>query len=237
MPRIGTRTTFDSRCATEGTAQFYTARNRHTCTVVDDPSGRARKVYRWTVTDADDIPTAIGSPRGQMTSGHRFYSGETTWYGFGIYVPADWPTLTHWLIFAEMYGPPYDGGSPARISAIGDDISLWRNDTYGSDRPWRIPLPRETWLDFAIRHTFSTDDAVGSVEIHLNTGAGFVQQTFDDDSQRLMMSTIDAGNSSYNELDIKQYRSGSNAIATLTSYATDVRQGYSIADVDPGSYA
>jgi hypothetical protein len=51
-----------------------------------------------------------------------------------------------------------------------------------------------TLVDFVIHTRMSTDSSVGFREQWVNTGNGFVKQTFADGTTKLMMQTVDASN-------------------------------------------
>lgn len=229
--------TFNSTVATDGLDQFILVANPNTISIVDDPAGLSRKVIRFDVADTDtafDLP----SPRGQMTISQPFTPGDEVWYGLGLWLPSDWPEIDEWLTFAEVYGPPSTGASAVRLAATGaDTVGLQRGADHAYDWPWTISAPLETWMDIVVHEKLSTDAGVGFVEVWLNTGSGWVKQTFSDASQRLMMSTLASTHSGgANRVSPKQYRSLGNGLEMVTSYMTDVRLGDSIAAVDPHSH-
>lgn len=229
---------FDAGLAASGISNYRTVYHPERISVVDDPElGAARKVMRMQVFDTDTGPTS--NPRAQVQTPSVLRSGDDLWVGFGLYLPATWPVFpaNGWSTFHEIFGPPYGGHSPLIIGCWqdGDELVVHRNEANGYDYPARIPVQRETWLDFAVHAHLSTDPAVGFYEIELNTGSGWAQVPLHGQT-RLYMATLDATNSGGpNHSGLKLYRRA-GMFSELTCYFAAHKIGFSRAAVDPGSY-
>lgn len=236
--RVEPGVVFDARNATNGLSSYRAVIHPERISIVNDPVlGATRKVMKMTVFDTDTGPTS--NPRAQVEPPANLVNGSEFWFGFGLYLPADWPVFPAggWSTLAEIYGPPYGGHSPAVLGVWkdDDDIVMNRNSNNGSDYPWRMPVLRGQWIDFAWHVKLSTDPTVGFYELDVNTGSGWESQLLNG-ATRMYMSTLDSTNSGGpNHAPLKLYR-GAGLFEVLTCYFANHRVGLSRAKVDPRSF-
>lgn len=242
---------FVANFASSGVTQYQHVTHPERISIVNDPElGVARKVARMEVHNTDTEPTI--NPRAQLelsTVDYGIATGSEFWWGTGIYLPANFPVLTHragdsvadWLVFAEVYGAPSVGQSAAQLGVYGDDSdSLMLNinpDAVGwfNRRVWKMPIIRGKWVDFAFRVRLSTNPKIGFYEMYVNFGHGWERQLLEG-QVRLYFSTL---NSSHdigpNKPTIKNYRKV-NTFDVVTCYFAGHKIGSSLAAVDMRSH-
>lgn len=248
-------------------------------TVVDDPLGvllsgtsNVRKVIRFAVTETTGT-YVTGNPRAQVEGANILNATDKSdvYFGFSLMFPTNSGTLTgtffpnelplasavghtpgdHFFTFAEVYGPPYGGGSPWKLTMANDDTMIFQPpvSALGSyAKVWRLPpgavIPRNQWLDFVWHEKLSTSSTVGFAEVWLNTGSGYTKLVYTDGSKRLYLATLDSTNwngTGPDHLKLASYRGsrmhGAGVDSTYTHYAVAQRYGPSFASVDPSTYA
>jgi hypothetical protein len=167
---------------------------------VTDPDGNGGSVFKMTVANDDVAPvTPTSDPRAQLLSPSIIEPGEEFWWSGRFFLPPDFPSsVPGWLTVMEgPYGAPFDGTPPWHIEINGESIQWTRNDTYGYDIPWQMPLVRGQWVDVVVHELFSED---GWVEMWVD---GQQITFFDSDTynpleepatSRLQMQTRDHSN-------------------------------------------
>ena len=258
--------------------------------VIDDPAGvllygtsSVRKVLRFQVTETTGT-YVTGAPRAQVEGANTLNAGDRSdvWLGFslrfptnsggltGTYFPDELPLASavghqpgdHFFTFAEVYGPPFNGGSPWKLGMANDDTMVFQppvisytdasNTTSipASTKVWRLPpgavIPRNQWLDFIWHQKLATSSTVGFAEVWLNTGSGYVKLTFSNGgttTQRLYLSTLNGTNwngTGPDHFKLASYRGArmhGNAVdATYTHFAVAQRYGPTSQSVDPCTY-
>ncbi len=235
--------------------------------VVDDPIlGPARKALKLTVSNTSPDPAQPGSPkhRAHAESPEMIGLTDDVYVGLSVLVPRDFPVIhtpgdvgngiARQCALHSLYGAPYSGSSPQQIGITGAEpdqaLRLLRNGTYGYDNPWSLQTERGSaadmtgrWIDFVIHTRMSTDSSIGFREQWVNTGDGFVKQTFADGTTRLMMQTVDASNAggpNYSKVQLyfndDAFVSPENPTGTASVYFADHRIGTSFDAVAPRSY-
>jgi hypothetical protein len=208
-------------------------------TVVSSPVRSGRRAARFTVSSSSTrancahVPTS--SPRAQLVSPNLFTQGSDSYIAFSTYFPSNFPTVTHWLQFAEIYGPPFGGSPSMGFDLVGNHMTLQRDATHHHDHIWTSPgtiRKGSGWEDIVVHVKFSTDPRVGFVELWLN-GA---RQRFSNGSTRIYYDTLVPGvnwdGHTPNRLFINQYRSP-QITGTLVLYHDAARVGTSYAAVQP----
>lgn len=239
------RVLFDADVADKGLAAYGSVHNGHRIRVVDDPGplGSARKVLRFEVHESDDQLT--GDPRAQAETPRMFHEGEEIWVGFSTYFPSAWPDRIpagpgNFVTFAEVYGPPYQGSAPVKLSmrAGREALTFQRNATYDWDIPWEQgPIEKNVWHDWVIREKLSSDGQVGFVEIYRNTGAGWAPMPLFGKT-RLYTQTIDASNAQgpqYHKLAL-YYAADMGLPSPLVMYFADHKVATSFLAAAPRSH-
>lgn len=191
-------------------------------TEVPDPGGSGDTVFKMTVNDKDVFPiTPTENPRAQAFSFDEIEPGGVYWLKGGFYLPADFPDSmpavgedSGFLSLIAFYGPPYDNSGPWEISIGGDPVAkiIWqRNDSYGYDIPWEMPLVKEQWVDVVAHFKFAID---GWMEFWINgekitffePGASY-DPSEHGPADRLEMQTRDhSNNGANNQAKISNYR-------------------------------
>lgn len=242
--RLGTRIgeggslLFDAAVPYKATTAFSTVINPGTVSVVDDPvNGAKRQVLKFSVTESD---LSGGYPRAQAQSASTLAAGSLYYVGWGLYLPSDFPVIPAdgWMVHHEIYGPPFNSTGPTVMWILNEKFSYTRNATYSGDEPWSMPIVRGAWVDFVMAVRLSADPAIGTVQLWVNAGSGYVQQNLAGNTT-LTMATIDASNNGGNNFSsLKQSRKlGMFPNLTTVTYTTGQRVGTTFAAVDPCSYS
>jgi hypothetical protein len=219
-----------------GLAAWSTKINEKAISVVDDPIlGSKRKVAKFTVHDNDMGPGE--NPRAQIEGPANLVPGGEYWAGWSTLLPADFPTIPSggWLTLQSIYGAPFAGAGPLGTRLGANELQFQRNATYNWDLPWRQTIQRGRWTDFVYHVKLSPDPTVGFVELYLNTGNGWAQQTLGGQN-RLYMKTLDSTNGAGpNSFRVNNYRKqGMFDVATL--YHATPKVGTSFDAVAPNSH-
>jgi hypothetical protein len=246
-PRVGIKVTrqnpigsnaFDADFANKGLTAYASIVHPERVSIVSDPLGSGRQVARLAPLDSDTGPTS--SPRAQLDPPQNIRDGDRVWFGFSLLLPSDFPVVPAggWVNFGEIYGAPYGGASPTKIyidGSTGDFIGWRRSATYNDDMPWKMPVLRGQWMDFAIQARMSEDESVGYYEIWVNTGKGWRQQLLNG-KQRLYTKTRDFTNNVGNSnAAIKLYRKP-GMFDQLVAYFGSHKVGDTLESVDPHTY-
>jgi hypothetical protein len=127
---------------------------------VADPAGSGRSVLQMSVANSDVAPvTPTSDPRAQLLSPSIIENGDEFWWSGKFFLPSDFPSsVPGWLTVMEgPYGAPFDGTPPWHIEVNGSEIQWTRNDTYGYDIPWQMPLVRNQWVEVMVHERFAAD--------------------------------------------------------------------------------
>lgn len=158
--------------------------------IVDDPVREGDKAVRLS---ADDSNASGGSVRTQLDGPVLFHEGDEAYIGWASFFPSDTPAVPPgaWFVFFEFHGRPHNGSPlPGAFCLSTQDgeqvIDLARSAQYGYDRPWRMPMVTDRWVDFVLRVKFSKDAGTGFIELWVDGEP----QTFGNGSTRLQQSTI-----------------------------------------------
>ena len=234
---------FDADVEHRGLSAYAEVIHGERISVVDDPVlGDRRQVMRFTVQDGDTGPTA--DPRAQVETPEVFEEGDELWIGWSTLFPSGWPDRlpaggTSWLTLSELYGPPYAGAAPVKLGMRSgvDALSWQRNGTYGWDVPWEVgPLRTDHWYDQVLHVRLSSDGGSGFVELYLDTGDGWEQQTLAGEL-RLRTATLDGSNDAGpNHHKLALYRKR-GLFPVLTVYHAEHRVGTTFDAVAPRTYS
>jgi len=206
-------------------------------TVVTSPVRRGKYAAKFTVADDDTnakcllVPT--DNPRAQLVGPPGlFHPGDEVYIGLSMYFPADFPTVSAWLMTHEDYGPPYVGSPTIQLNVTGDRIEMRNNVPSGIDQ--QIWLATEDihkgtgWEDFVLHVLWSTDPTIGFVELW-HDGA---QQTFNDGKTREHYATfVPSINGVSDTVYVNQYRKAGYNLGTVVLYHDDIRVGRTYASV------
>ena len=191
---------------------------------------------KLTVKDSDVSPcTYTTNPRAQVEKQNLFAEGSERWMGHSTYFPSNFPTIAsnHWLIFSSYgFREPWNGSSPGKFrvkSGTSDRIEYARDERTGHDAIWTGSITKGAWTGLVVHIKFSTDPAVGYVEIYKNGSL----QTLANGKTRYYYATLKPGQSGAGTWNLSQYRS-KGAASEITMYHDEViKVGSSYAEVAP----
>jgi fibronectin type 3 domain-containing protein len=134
---------------------------------VTDPLGSGEQVFKYEVHNDDVTPkTPTVNPRAQLVGPSNINLGDDVWLENKFMLPSDFPSnVPGWMALFATYGPPFDGSGAWGVEVSGSQIQWQRNDTYGYDVPWSIPLVKNQWIDVLVHEKF---DANGFIEMWVN---------------------------------------------------------------------
>jgi hypothetical protein len=169
------RTVFDTCDTPSGTARVHVYSNAHKPAGAPDARMGSHAVA-VTVLDTDVAPcTPTSNPRASSYIEDLFRPGDTVWETFSIYVPNDFPLVSHFMMFQEDYGPPFHStppngfyiqnfeGTGNRFYITGDYDPATKKTT----RVWSGPLTTGVWHDWLV-HKKLTPDESGFLEVWLD---------------------------------------------------------------------
>lgn len=246
----------DIKMATPGT----------TMTLVADPitPGATRKFMKAVQPNGTATTNGVtSSPRFQIEDPRRVVEGDAFWTAQTYIFPADWPAVGLFQGFLQVYqffGAPFGGGPTISLTCRSDgqyddpDTLRWGfnrdNGNIATGLAWKWPMQRMIYVDIAMRIVAGrkdprTDDvagiffpAKGSVEIWMNTGQGWVQQTLLGGVTRIACAVIGEVNDvGPNSNEIQIYRRLDEFFDPVTLYVGGHARGPSLASVDPKSYS
>jgi hypothetical protein len=168
---------------------------------VADPTGSGQTTLAMTVSDRDVAPvTPTENPRAQALSPPLIEAGDEFWLQTKFMLPENLPAVKGWMSLVSIYGAPFEGSSPWQIEVADNEIHWERNETYGWDIPWRMPLVKGRWVSVLLHERFAHD---GWVEMWIDGQ----QVDFFGSQPRLAMQTMDSSNDEgLNSAKIMQYR-------------------------------
>ncbi|WP_426671219.1 heparin lyase I family protein [Mucilaginibacter sp. McL0603] len=139
--------------------------NPNRISVVNDPVfGSKRKVMLMDVRTQDN-GGVTENPRAQVQTPMNYVEGQTVYIGFSVrFTQSFW---TYFLTFSELYGAPYAGTSPFRLSIQGSNIVASATNSGKQTNLWQEPMQAGLWYDFVYCETLSHDALKGSVQVWL----------------------------------------------------------------------
>jgi len=228
----------------------------------DDPTGRGRRVMKVSVPDSArydaDQPSST-TVRFQAASRRTIVEGDEFCVGFAFRPSTDFPTVypandpanpngpsaTGYIAIFQLYGPPYDQGSPLVLQANRskasdplDEFAIRGNELNPGD-PWpllAIPYRRGRWTDVVFRIRASRSIESGWIEMYLNQGASTtVQQVpFVNGLMRVPRVLLRADSEPF-RTDMQIYRVAGR-IDRVTAWHTGHRIARTVSEADPRSY-
>lgn len=208
-----------------------------TITEVSDPLGSGEKVIEMNIDD-NDIPTST-NPRAQLEGPYNLEKGKEYWLSTKFLIPKSMPKIEGWMTLAAIYGPPFAGSGPWQIEASYEHLSWQRNEKYGWDVPYEVPLERGKWIRLLL-HMKLAEEEKGFVEMWINgkrinffapgTSGNWYSEP---ETNHLEMDTMDkTDNEGLNNARISQYREKGMIAGNASVYFGPLRVGEERADVD-----
>lgn len=113
-------------------------------------------------------------------------------------------------------------------SGTSSTIEFGRDERYNQDAIWEGTITKGSWTDLVVHIKFSTDPAVGFVEIYKNG----VLQTQKNGQTRTYYATLKPDQTGAGNWNLNQYRS-KGAANDITIYHDEAKVGDSYAAVAP----
>jgi hypothetical protein len=208
-------------------------------TEVSDPLGSGEKVLSFNVHDSDVYPkTSTENPRAQLGGPGEISEGDEFWLHTKFLIPKSFPSIPGWMTLVTVYGSPFAGPAPWHLQINNNMLGWERNETYGFDNPWQVPLQKGKWTSVLLHERFD-EGSSGWVEMWIDgepitffapaTSSNYYEEP---ETTRLHMSTMDyTNNEGLNNVRIAQYREvGMFSVGTL--YFGPLRVGATREDVD-----
>jgi len=157
-------------------------------TLSSSPLREGRFATKLTTFDTDTEITE--NPRSQLMSAAQHFPGQEQFIGWSTFFPADFPAIAGdqaFFVFFQFHGKPYSGSPPLGWAIAPDGrIELRRNQQYGFDRVWSMPLVKAQWVNFVARVKWSKNQSEGFVELWVDG----VPQRFSNGQLRLNTQTV-----------------------------------------------
>lgn len=231
-------------------------------TVGDDPVlGRARRAVRVSVPDSAardaDQPNRT-TVRFQASSPRAIVEGDEFCVGFAFLPPADFPSVhprgdvtnprgpaaTGYVAVFQVYGPPYDQGSPFVLHAERRDLDdpvdefvVRGNELNPGDPVPMLALPyrRGRWTDVVFRIRASSSIERGWVETYVNQGESTAVRPLAVAGRTRLPRVLLRPDSGTFRTDVQVYRVAGR-FDRVTMWHTGHRIARTVAEADPGSY-
>jgi Polysaccharide lyase len=208
-------------------------------TEVPDPAGSGERVLRFDVSNRDVYPlTPTENPRAELTSPDLIRPGMNIWLSTKFLVPTSYPSVGGggWVSLVSLYGPPFHSSSPWQLELAGNSLQWQRNQTYGFDIPFELPLQKGHWTTVLLHEGFARR---GFVELWIDGrrieffGLGAYNPDHRAATSRLRMATMDRSNDEGpNSARIMQYRKA-GMFGRGTIYFGPLEVGRTRASVEP----
>jgi hypothetical protein len=192
---------------------------------------KGRYAARFTANDGD--LQGGSNPRAQLSSRPLHFPGQEHYIGWSTYFPADFPAIRGegaFFVFFYFNGEPFSGSPPIGFNVDGDGrIALHRNQQYGFDRLWSMPLPRGRWIDFVAHVKWSKSASDGFVELWVDG----VPQSLTNGQRRVHMQTVMSDQDAGLKTIVTNYRRQGTIPGAVTVYHDEVKVGTSYDSVAP----
>lgn len=185
--------------------------------VVTSPVSEGRYALKVTVKQGDNPISASGN-RNEVVHWGNETEGMEYYYRWRVLFPADYPKVNTWQLFTQWHHDGCCGSPPVEFYVYGDELRL--RLTNGAD-VWTAPLVRGVWNELVFHVKWSSDPAVGFVELWHNREKAVARRN---------AATMYAGAKNYLKLGL--YRN-SNITQTGVVYHDGFIQATQLADVLP----
>jgi hypothetical protein len=125
-------------------------------------SGRTGNAARFEIRGGDLLS---GSARAELAYwDQKATEGDELIYNWSTRFAADYPSSAAWQSVVQWKNDG-TGSPPLHIGIWGDQLRLEAGPQHNWKTMWETPLVRGQWLNFTARIKFSSDPAVGWVEL------------------------------------------------------------------------
>ncbi|KFE69096.1 polysaccharide lyase [Hyalangium minutum] len=185
--------------------------------VVTSPVAEGRYALKATVKQGDNPINASGN-RNEVVHWGNETEGTEYYYRWKVMFPTDYPSVRTWQLFTQWHHDGCCGSPPVEFYVYGDELRL--RLTNGAD-VWTAPLVRGVWNEFVFHVKWSSNPAVGFIELWHNREKALAKRS---------LATMYAGTQNYLKLGL--YRN--NTITqTGVVYHDGFIQATQLADVLP----
>jgi hypothetical protein len=129
--------------------------------VVSSPVREGKHALRAEVRQGDDPINASGN-RAELVWTQPEEEGNDRYYSWSTMWPADYPSEATWQLFTQWHHSGNNGSPPLEMYVNGENMNL---RVEAQNVIWTQPLERGKWHDFVLHVKWSSDPAVGFVEI------------------------------------------------------------------------
>lgn len=138
-------------------------------TVVTSPVTQGQYAYRFQLNDGDTIFGTERVTLSQQCAGRYEQNGEEKYYGWSVYLPADYPANTNWSLVVQWKGI-HTGSPPISLNLRNDRWMLNYRPTVNSSElhKWDAPATKGRWENFVLHVKWSADPSIGFIEFWHN---------------------------------------------------------------------
>jgi hypothetical protein len=137
--------------------------------VITNPVHQGSYAYRFElrandVTYSERVVLNQGLPEGPDCMYE--VNGEEKYYGWSVYLPANFPKYSSWSLVAQWKGI-HTGSPPIQLGLNNDEWRLYYrpNTSSGNILKWSTPVVKGKWERFVMHVKWSTDPSVGFIEL------------------------------------------------------------------------
>jgi hypothetical protein len=166
--------------------------------------------------------TLNGGTRSELVYNSRTTEGSERYFAWSTYWPTDYPSIDKWQLFTQFHHTGCCGSPPIEMYVRGDEMRLGTNTEGGGNTiHWQAPLVRGKWRDFILHVKWSSNAAVGLLELYLDGARVFGPKA---------VATLYSGMTNY----LKQglYRDSSIAVEQ-TIFHDGLKEATALSDVLP----
>lgn len=134
--------------------------------VVSSPVAQGRHALKVTVRQGDD-PIGASGNRNELAYTAPEVEGSERFYRWSVLWPQSYPSAAAWQLFTQWHHSGSNGSPPIEFYVYGEEMRL-RVGGSGAPLAWTAPLVRGSWRDFVFHVKWSSNPAVGFVELYLD---------------------------------------------------------------------
>jgi hypothetical protein len=193
--------------------------NQNLIKIVSDPVyGAKRKVMQLDVKPTD-TGGVTENARAQVQTPMQYVEGQTLFVGQSVRFTA--PIWTYFLTFSEVYGAPYKGTSPFRLTLQASNIVFMANDTKTETPLYTEALKANVWYDIVYMDALSKTH--GKVYAWIRRQGETVWQQVVKNDDIITITSANADGPQYHKLACYYDKTHTYTDATKKTIVTSVR--------------